>query len=118
MLAIAVGQNEVVTGGKLQGVVLRTEAFYPLPFFNREQDRKGALAALYLFGTAQMHLGKSHNFTPLILNPRPDIAGSDPNVTIVTSPSNRDIYRIGFGMDLVHAIMSLTHPPGTPSPPQ
>ena len=118
MLALALGQNEVVTGGKLQGVVLRTEAFYPLPFFNREQDRKGALAALYLFGTAQMHLGKSHNFTPLILNPRPDITGSDPNVTIVTSPSNRDIYRIGFGMDLVHAIMSLTHPPGTPSPPQ
>jgi len=110
MLSVALGQNELVTGGRFHGMVLRTEAFYPLPFFNRSQDKRGALAALYLFGTAQTHFGRSNNITPLLLKSRPDIAGSDPNVTIVTAPSNRDTYRIGFGIDLVHTIMALTHP--------
>lgn len=110
-LSISVGQNEAVTRGKLQGMVLRTEAFYPLPFANRSQDLRGMLSSLYLFGTSQIHIGRSRNFTPLILNPS-TVSGSDPTVTIRTVPSNRDIYRIGFGIDLVHAITSL-HSAGT-----
>lgn len=112
MFSLAVGQNELVTGGKLQGGVLRTEAFYPLPFFNRAQDRRGALAAIYLFGSSQIRLKRAHNLEPMILNPS-TVSGSDPSVTIVTVPSNRDIYRIGFGIDLVHTIMALTHPNDT-----
>jgi len=114
-LSVSMGQNELVTRGKLQGMVLRTEAFYPLPFANRSQDLRGMLSALYLFGTSQIHLGRSRNLTPLILN-LSTVSGSDPTVTIRTVPSNRDIYRIGFGIDLVHAITSLhsaTAAPGT-----
>ena len=111
MLGISVGQNEVVTGGKLHGVVLRTEAFYPLPFFNRSEDRKGMLGAIYLFGTAQLHVGnKLNQVDPVILKPRPDINAFDPGVTIVSSPNNRDVYHLGIGIDLVHAINTLTHP--------
>src|SRR6267142_2660655 len=112
MFSIALGQNELVTRGKLQGMVLRTEAFYPLPFFDRSQDKRGMLSALYLFGSSQIHLGRSRNLTPLILNPS-TVSGSDPTVTIRSVPGNRDIYRIGFGIDLVQAIMSLSHPPDT-----
>ncbi len=119
MFSIALGQNELVTRGKLQGLVLRTEAFYPLPFFDRSQDKRGMLSALYLFGASQIHLGRSRNLTPLILNPS-TVSGSDPTVTIRSVPGNRDIYRIGFGIDLVQAIMSLSHPPdttpGSPAP--
>jgi hypothetical protein len=94
--------------------VLRTEAFYPLPFFNRAQDRRGALAAIYLFGSSQIRMRRAQNLVPLILNPS-TVSGSDPSVTIRSVPSNRDIYRIGFGIDLVHAIMALTNPPAASS---
>jgi hypothetical protein len=114
MFSVAVGQNESVTGGRLGGGVLRTEAFYPLPFFNRAQDRRGALAAIYLFGSSQIRMRRAQNLVPLILNPS-TVSGSDPSVTIRSVPSNRDIYRIGFGIDLVHAIMALTNPPAASS---
>jgi hypothetical protein len=109
LVSIALGQNEVVTGGRMQGVVMRTEAFYPLPFGNRRDDMRGALAAIYLFGTVQMRLGGAKNIDPFILKPATNIDGSDPRVAIVTSPSNRDIYRIGFGVDFIHMITTLTH---------
>jgi hypothetical protein len=35
MLAFTVGQNQVITGGQLRGVIGRVEAFYPLLFGNR-----------------------------------------------------------------------------------
>jgi hypothetical protein len=109
LVSVSLGQNEVVTGGRMQGIVMRTEAFYPLPFGNRKDDKRGALAALYLFGTAQMRLGGTKNIDPFILNPVNNIDGSDPRVAIVTSPSNRDIYRIGFGVDFIHMITTLIH---------
>jgi hypothetical protein len=112
IVSFSAGQNEVVTGGRLRGVVFRTEAFYPLPFFSRAQDKKGALAAIYLFGSAQMHgVWGAKNIDPFILKPRPDIAPSDPTVAVVTAASNRDVYRIGIGVDFLHMIMALTHPP-------
>src|SRR5258708_24509882 len=94
-------------------MVLRTEAFYPLPFANRSQDLRGMLSALYLFGTSQIHLGRSRNLIPLILNPS-TVSGSDPTVTIRTVPGNRDIYRIGFGIFLVNTITSLHNDTAAP----
>jgi hypothetical protein len=110
MLAITLGQNQVITANRWTGVIGRFEAFYPLPFGNRGQGVVGAFSSLYLFGTAQMRLGGHYNPTPsLALGPAPATVNSfDSNVTLVTTPSGRDEYRIGFGVDLVSLISQLT----------
>jgi hypothetical protein len=108
-IAVTFGQNELVTGGRFHGVVGRVEAFYPLPFGSRT-GKTGAWSGIYLFGMAQLKLTHADNIEPFVLNPAPGIAGSDPRVAIVTSPSTRDLYRIGVGVDFVHVLTSLIHP--------
>jgi hypothetical protein len=108
MLAFTIGQNQVVTGNKLSGVVGRLEAFYPLPFGNRGESTAGAFSALYLFGTTQMRLGRTQIAPPLALAPAAGVSASDPTVTLVPLANTRDVYRIGFGVDLVGFISSLT----------
>jgi hypothetical protein len=108
MLAFTVGQNAVITGDQLRGVVGRVEAFYPLPFGNRGQTTAGAFSSLYLFGDAQMRLGGSLTAAPLVLAPVKGVPASDASVTLVPLPNTRDAYRIGFGVDLVGLISSLT----------
>lgn len=92
------GQNESVTGGRLRGGVFRLEGFYPLPF----------VPSVYVFGTALMKLSRTKiNNSPLILEPPSGSipALSDPKVDIETIPQiNRDYYRIGVGVDLLHLI--------------
>ncbi|HJR08998.1 MAG TPA: hypothetical protein VJ842_17195 [Pyrinomonadaceae bacterium] len=108
-----VGQNEAVTGGRLQSdvtdengkligrerrYVLRVEAFYPLPI-------KEA-SFLYLYGTAMMKIGGGgvKIDTPLFL----DQPGSADKVTLTnndifitpTLQTNRDYYRFGVGVNL------------------
>jgi hypothetical protein len=101
MLAFTVGQNQVITGNQLRGVVGRIEAFYPLPFGNRGQTAAGAFSSIYLFGTAQMRFGRS------AVAPTGGSA-SDASVTLIPLANTRDEYRIGFGVDLVGLISSLT----------
>jgi hypothetical protein len=102
LVSISFGQNEIVTGGKLSGVVGRVEAFYPLPIGNRSR-----FSGFYLFGSAMMKIAGAKNIQPLILAAAPStVQGSDPTVSIVSTPSTRDIYRIGFGIDLVSAIQA------------
>lgn len=109
MVSFSVGQNQVVTGGTWHGAVGRIEAFYPLPFGNRGQSFLGTLSSLYLFGQAQMRLGGMQTAPPLELQPAAaGVALYDPSVTLVTLPSTRDVYRLGFGMDLVRAIAAWT----------
>jgi len=109
MLALTLGQNAVITGGKLQGLVGRVEAFYPLPFGNRGQGVAGAFSSIYLFGTVQMRLGGSTNAPALVLASAPSgLSASDPSVTLIPAPSVRDEYRLGFGVDLVSLISQLT----------
>src|SRR5262249_43378341 len=107
MLAFTVGQNQVITGEHLRGVVGRVEAFYPLPFGERLPTVAGAFSSLYLFGTAQLRLGKSETAPALALFPVSTPA-SDPSVTLISRPNTRDMYRIGFGVDLVSMIHALT----------
>ena len=107
MLAFTVGQNQVITNGHLSGVVGRVEAFYPMPFGERLPTMAGAFSSLYLFGTVQMKLGKNVTAPALALSPVTTPA-SDPTVTLVPLPNARDEYRIGFGVDLVSLIHSLT----------
>lgn len=97
MFDITFGQSEAVTGGKLVKFVLGIDGFYPLPFPDKYRF-------LYLFGTAKFKVGGPKSITkPFILN----TAASSVNVTdstvFIADPisSNRDFYRIGFGVDLL-----------------
>jgi hypothetical protein len=52
----ATGRNELVTGGKMTGIVCRVEAFYPLPLVNRNNR----MSSVYLFGSTQMRLTQAN----------------------------------------------------------
>jgi hypothetical protein len=117
-VSVSLGQNEVVTGGVMSGIVARLEAFYPLPVWG---DRKNRFSSLYLFGSAQKRMSKATSSDPFILNPvtvmrdspcpnPPSPTSIMPCITLrdfisngvtVTTPSNRDIYKIGVGVDLI-----------------
>jgi hypothetical protein len=101
MLAFTVGQNELVSGGELRGAVGRVEAFFPL-----STGKSGLFSSVYLFGSAQLRLHGPQNTQPYNLTPATGNTSS--NTWYVTSPSNRDVYSIGLGVDLVKALNSLS----------
>jgi len=94
MFDVLFGQDEAVTGGRLQSTVLRLDGFYPLPI------AKGNL--VYLFGTAQLALKRSQTKDPLLL-PLADTTQTltSPTTLVVPVPAaNRDVFRIGIGVNL------------------
>lgn len=100
--SFTVGQDEQITGGNLQGAVAKFDVFYPLPV------KIHGYNYLYLFGTANMRLARAVNTTPFILAPAPsNITGSEPSVAIAAVPSERDVYRIGFGIDAVGMLCAI-----------
>jgi len=110
LASISFGQNEQVTGGRLHGVVMRSEGFYPLPIGDRADSSTAAkmFSGIYLFGTVQLYLKRGQNISPFVLQPAPSTVNAyDSNVAQVTVPSNRDIYRIGVGIDLVSVVNGL-----------
>lgn len=104
---ITVGQNSAYTGGQVRGWLLRTEAFYPLPFY----------PAIHVFFTAWVNVAGQRittaPATPLLLNSASSsVTPTSPGVEVVTTPLlNRDYYRIGLGLDLVQFIKKLTPKP-------
>jgi hypothetical protein len=108
MLQITAGQNQVITGGRWQGVVGRIEAFYPLPFGNRGNGVAGAFSSIYLFGETELRVGAAKVPPALVLQPDTTTPAYDPTVTLVATPTTRDTYRFGFGLDLVGFISQLT----------
>jgi hypothetical protein len=108
MLQITAGQNQVISGGRWQGVVGRIEAFYPLPFGNRGHSVAGAFSSIYLFGETELRIGAAKIPPALVLQPDTSTPAYDPTVTLVTTPTTRDTYRFGFGLDLVGFISQLT----------
>lgn len=101
--SVTLGQDELITGGSLRSVVARIDGFYPLPLNTSD----GRFQFLYLFGTASLRLGRGQNVTPLVLAGAPStVTGTENNVAIVSTPSNRDTYRIGIGVDLVNLVRS------------
>jgi hypothetical protein len=96
LVSFSLGQNEQVTGGVMEGVVARFEAFYPLVLWGKRSERAGIV---YLFGTAMIRVGGGSQTTPFILQPS-DVPGYDPRVAIVPEASNRDTYMIGVGIDI------------------
>ena len=104
MISFTVGQNELVTGGKLWGTVGRVEAFYPL-----STTQQNPLSSIYLFGMAQLRLRSPQNVQPFNLE---DASTATPapgpsNTLFVVTPSNRDVYSIGLGLDLIKIVNSL-----------
>jgi len=96
------GQDENVTGGTFKGAVAKIDVFYPLPL-----ETKGT-RFLFLFGNADLRLSRAENTTPFVLNAAPaSITGAEPSVAIIATPSNRDVYRIGVGVDAVALICAM-----------
>ncbi len=96
MLDVTFGQSEAVTGGKLHKFVFGLDGFYVLPFPTEYRF-------LYLFGSAKFKVGGPKSIkTPFLLDtPASSVKVTDPSVFIADPmPSNRDVYRIGFGVDL------------------
>ncbi len=91
------GQDEAVTGGIFRGGVLRFDGFFPLPL-----SRSGLV---YLFGSASLGLRRAVFSDPLLL-PGPDTTiptTSDKTFVFPIAPANRDLYRIGMGINLIGA---------------
>lgn len=97
MVSATFGQNDLVSGGKLRGVVGRFEGFYPYRI-------KSPGVTIFFFGRANLKLGHANERQPIALQPATDNSGnpipiSNPQVAIVGEPSRRDLYTIGFGFD-------------------
>jgi hypothetical protein len=100
--SLTLGQDEQITGGSLHGAVAKFDVFYPLPV------KIHGYNYLYLFGTANMQLARAQNLTPFVLAPAPStVTGSDASVALAVTPSARDLYRIGFGVDAVGMICAV-----------
>ena len=94
MLDVTFGQNSAVTGGQLRHFVLGIDGSYHLSLANR---------SLYIFGSTNLKFGGAKMVkTPYILDPVDSgITLTSPNLVITTRQMNRDVFRIGFGVDLV-----------------
>ena len=98
MVSITFGQNELVTGGRLRGIVNRVEAFYPL-----STGRNDFLSSIYLFATAQLQLTATPNNHVFFLQ-TPTTVPADASIAVIAAPSKRDVYSIGLGIDLVNIL--------------
>lgn len=94
MLDVTFGQNSAVTGGQLRHFVLGLDGSYRLKLMDN---------AFYIFGSANLKIGgPKYSGVPFILDPaETTVKLSDANVVITSRQSNRDFYRIGFGVDLI-----------------
>jgi hypothetical protein len=96
------GQNEYVTGGKFQGVVMHIGGSLPIPY----------LDGAYAFGALDLGLSNAVTGPQLLLLPAPSSAGltfQSPSVyTITAAQPNRDRYSFGLGLDMYHLIAKLS----------
>ena len=95
MFDVTFGQNSAVTGGMLRHFVLGFDGSHRFSLFNKN--------AVYIFGSANLKLGgPKFRGTPFILEPAAaDAKLTDVDVVLTSRQSNRDFYRIGFGVDLI-----------------
>lgn len=105
-VAASVGGHELISGPssldsrvRFHGVVGNFEAFFPF-------NIGGAPA--YLFGRALMAFSRNRNTTPLFLEPAiandKPVPATNAGVYVIASPSDRDVYTVGIGLDPVHLI--------------
>jgi hypothetical protein len=99
---VTFGQDEAVTGGQFKSAVGKVDVFYPLPIGLQ------GYRFIYLFGNASLQLKKANNYTPFVLSAAPaNITGSEPSVAIIPVASNRDVYRIGVGVDAIALVCAI-----------
>ena len=81
---------------------MRVEAFFPFSL--------GGVPA-YIFGRSLMSLSRNENRDPVFLSPaianNTPVSATDPNVYVITTRSNRDVYSVGIGLDAMKAIEAL-----------
>jgi len=101
-ISVSAGQNELVSNGSLRGIAMRVEAFFPFSL--------GGVPA-YIFGRSLMSLSRNENRDPVFLSPavanNTPVSATDPNVYVITTRSNRDVYSVGIGLDAMKAIEAL-----------
>jgi len=101
MVSATIGQNELLTAGRLRGVVSRVEAFYPL-----STGKPGIWSAVYLFATAQLRWGGAHATVFPLTQASPGAEFDNTNTLYVIDRSSRDYYSIGVGVDLIQFLNS------------
>lgn len=102
-VAVSLGQNELISGGRLAGITGRIDASYRF----RPSDSGNPLAGVYLFGSAVLQLSGAQAHNPFVLQPAGnDISGYHPGVALIPVAGSRDLYRIGIGLDLISALNS------------
>jgi len=96
MITATIGQNELITAGRLRGVVSRVEAFYPL-----STGKQGIWSAIFLFATAQLHWGGARAATFPLMGAPANALLTNTNTLYITDRPSRDDYAIGAGVDLL-----------------
>ena len=96
MVMATVGQNELITAGRLRGVVSRVEAFYPL-----STGKPGIWSAIYLFATAEVRWGGARAAAFPLTQAPANLAFDNTNTLYVIDRSGQDYYSIGVGVDLI-----------------
>lgn len=110
-VAASFGQHELVSGGHLRGIAGNFEAIFPF---------KLGAARAYVFGRAVMSFSKNQDRRPVFLDPaiqdNKPVPPSAPGVYVISTPSNRDVYTMGIGIDAVEILKTLLgkKPPATP----
>ncbi len=110
ILDLTVGQNEYVTAGKLNGVVVHFGGLLPVPI--------PKVDGIYAFGSLDSEVnGPVGGGAQLLLTPVPSTANVtylSPSVyTIPVAQPNRDRYRFGIGVDLYHLLTAKAQKQGT-----
>jgi len=102
MVSVTIGQSELITAGRLRGVVSRVEAFYPL-----STGKPGIWSAIYPFATAQVRWGGAHaTVFQLTQATSPDPASDNTNTLYIIDRTSSDYYTIGVGVDLIQFLNS------------
>jgi hypothetical protein len=116
---VTIGQDQLITAGRYHGPVLRLDVFYPLPIGGKE----GRFRSIYLFGTINLALVRPTSQAPIAMERicsdplvKEGCTGFknfyDPDVRIIPLGSQRDIYRLGVGIDFVNLLRSWISPLG------
>jgi hypothetical protein len=88
IVSFTVGQNELVSGGELRGVVSRVEGFFPL-----STGQSGLLSSIYLFGNAQLRLHSAQNLQPYNFAPATGTPPLSETLFVATPQQSRCLQR-------------------------
>jgi len=110
---LTAGQNEYVTGGGLNGVVVHVGGLLPVPI--------ASIPGVYIFGATDSKInGPVGGGAQLLLQPVPSTANvsylSNTVYDITVPQPNRDRYRFGFGVDLFQLLTAKSQKQGSTTP--